>query len=305
MAQAERGSGRVLETQPSGNNARNVFLIIVLALLWGSSFMLMKQGLKAFSANQVASFRIFIAFVALLPVYLRIDLKGLKKKHFLGLFIVAVFGSGIPPYLFTWAQTHIASYVAGVLNALTPLMTMLFGYLLFSNKVQGSQILGVLIGFGGAALVILLRADMGFDQDMEYSLLVVLAAACYGVGANTLKAKLSDLSPFTITTLAFTIIGPFAGAYLWYSGAFQQLIDEPEARVALNYLLVLGVVGTAFALVLFNYLIKTVSALYASTVTYLIPIVALSWGVLDGEQIGMPHIAGLVLILAGIKLTGK
>lgn len=267
--------------------------------------MLMKQGLKVFTAQQVASFRIFIAFVALLPVYLRIDLKGLKKQHFFGLLIVALFGSGIPPYLFTWAQTHIASYMAGVLNALTPLMTMLFGYLLFRNKVLRSQILGVLIGFGGAALVILLRADMGFDQDMEYSLLVVLAAACYGVGANTLKAKLSDLSPFTITTLAFTIIGPFAGIYLWYTGAFQQIIDQPEARVALNYLLLLGVVGTAFALVLFNYLIKTVSALYASTVTYLIPIVALFWGVLDGEQIGIAHIAGLLLILAGIKLTGK
>lgn len=305
MAQTERGSEGVLKPEEAGHTVRNVFLIIILALLWGSSFMLMKQGLKVFSAQQVASFRIFIAFVALLPVYLRIDLEGLKRSHFFGLLVVALFGSGIPPYLFTWAQTHIASYVAGVLNALTPLMTMLFGYLLFRNKVRGSQILGVLIGFGGASLVILLRADMGFDQDMEYSLLVVLAAACYGLGANTLKAKLSDLSPFTITTLAFTIIGPFAGIYLWYTGAFQQIIDQPEARVALNYLLILGIVGTAFALILFNYLIKTVSALYASTVTYLIPIVALFWGVIDGEQIGIAHIAGLVLILAGIKLTGK
>lgn len=305
MAQTERRPEGVLSTAPQGNAARNVFLIIILALLWGSSFMLMKQGLKAFTAQQVASFRIFIAFVSLLPIYLRIDLKGLKKQHFWGLLVVALFGSGIPPYLFTWAQTHIASYVAGVLNALTPLMTLMFGYVLFRNVVKGSQVLGVLVGFLGASLVILLRADMSFDQDMEYSLLVVLAAACYGIGANTLKAKLSELSPFTITTLAFTIIGPFAGIYLWYTGAFRQIVEQQEAQVAVGYLLILGVVGTAFALILFNYLIKTVSALYASTVTYLIPIVALFWGVLDGEQIGIAHLAGLALILAGIKLTGK
>lgn len=267
--------------------------------------MLMKKGLVAFEAPQVGAFRIFIAFVSLLPMYLRINLTGITRSHWVGLLVVAVFGSGIPPFLFTLAQTHIASYVAGVLNALTPLATMLFGYLLFKTQVKYAQIVGVMIGFAGAAVIILMNADFGFDQDYEYSLLVVAAAACYGIGATTLKAKVSDLSPFTVTTLAFTIIGPFAGLYLWYSGAFSQLATDGAAQEAFGYLLILGVVGTAFALIMFNYLIQTVSALYASTVTYLIPLVAVAWGLLDGETIGMAHLIGMVLILAGIKLTGK
>lgn len=305
MAQAERGS---VITEPE-TTPRQRFLqlssIGVLALLWGSSFFLMKKALVVYSPTQVASYRIFIAFVSLLPLYLFINLKQFRRAHVLPLLVVAFFGSGIPPFLFTWAQTHIASYVAGVLNALTPLATMLFGYILYNNLVKGKQIIGVLVGFAGAAMVILLRADAAFDQDYEYSLLVVGAAVCYGFGATTLKAKLADLSPLAITTIGFTIIGPIAGSFLLWDGAFAKTWNEPAAQEALIYLLILGMVGTAFALVMFNYLIKTVSALYASTVTYLIPIVAMLWGVFDGETIGWAHLAGLVLILAGIRLTGK
>lgn len=307
MAQIKRRTGAVTTTSPESpkQQLRSILLILFLGLIWGSSFFLIKKGLVAFSAPQVGAFRIFIAFVSLLPMYLGIKLSGIKRDHWIGLTVVALFGSGIPPFLFSWAQTHIASYVAGVLNALTPLATMLFGYVLYKTVFQRSQIIGVLIGFVGAALIILFNADLGFDQDFEYSLLVVAAAACYGIGANTLKAKVSDLSPFTVTTLAFSIIGPFAGLYLWYSGAFTQIATEPAAQQAILYLVALGVIGTAFALVVFNYLIQSVSALYASTVTYIIPMVALMWGMLDGETIGLAHVAGLILILAGIKLTGK
>ncbi len=280
-------------------------MIIFLGAIWGSSFILMKKGLVAFSAPQVGAFRIFIAFLSMLPMYLFINIKTVQRRHWLPLWVVALFGSGIPPFLFTWAQLHIASYVAGVLNALTPLATMIFGYLLYKTVFRGSQIVGVLVGFAGAAMIILLNANFGFDQDFEYSLLVVAAASCYGIGATTLKAKVSDLTPFTVTTVCFSLIGPFAGTYLWYSGAFSQALVDPEAQKALGYLAILGIVGTAFSLIAYNYLIQKVSALYASTTTYVIPVIALLWGVLDGETIGPAHLIGLVLILAGIKLTGK
>lgn len=306
MAQTERGPVTPAEQEtPTRQRFLQISAIAFLALLWGSSFFLMKKAMLVYSPMQVASYRIFIAFISLLPLYLYISVKEIKRRHVLPLTVVAILGSGIPPFLFTWAQTHIASYVAGVLNALTPLATMLFGYLLYGNLVKGKQIGGVLVGFAGAAMVILLRADAAFDQDYEYSLLVVLAAVCYGIGATTLKAKLADLSPLAITTIGFTLIGPLAGAFLWYDGAFAKTWTEPAAQDALIYLLILGMVGTAFALVMFNYLIKTVSALYASTVTYLIPIVAMLWGMFDGETIGWAHLAGLALILTGIKLTGK
>lgn len=290
---------------PANSSAVNMLYIGILAALWGSSFILMKQGLKGFDPVQVACWRIFIAFLALLPLYARFSVRAFNKRHYTFLPIVALFGSGIPPFLFTWAQTHIASYVAGVINALTPLATLLFGFFLFRTKVRAMQVLGVFVGLSGAVMVILFNANFGLDQDFEYGLLVVLACICYGLGANLLKEKLYDLSPLAITAVGFSFIGPPCGFYLWYSGAFELALHNPASQTALGYLLILGIIGTAFALVLFNYLIKTISALYASTVTYLIPIVAVAWGMFDGESIGLAHVIGLALILAGIRLTGK
>lgn len=265
----------------------------------------MKLGLKAFSFTEVASWRIFFAFVALSLFWIRIPFSSISLTDWKYISVVALFGSGIPPFLFTLAQTQIPSAVAGVLNALTPLGTIIIGALMFRNVFNNNQLGGVFIGLLGAALIMFLRSDGNLDGNYLYSIPIVIASFCYGLGANTLKNKLQHLSPITITTAAFTLIGPPAGIYLWYTGAISQALTEPQATEAVGYIAILGVLGTAFALVLFNYLIKSVSALFASTVTYLMPIVSIGWGLFDGEALTWVHAVGMALILAGVWLTGR
>ncbi len=265
----------------------------------------MKLGLKAFSFTEVASWRIFLAFVALSVFWFRIPFKSISLTDWKYISVVAIFGSGIPPFLFTLAQTQIPSAVAGVLNALTPLGTIIIGAMMFGNVFNRNQIGGVFIGLLGAAMIMFLRSDGNLEGNYLYSIPIVIASFCYGLGANTLKNKLQHLSPITITTAAFTLIGPPTGLYLWYTGAFSAAATIPAATEAVAYIAILGVLGTAFALVLFNYLIKSVSALFASTVTYLMPIVSIAWGMFDGEALTWVHGAGMVLILVGVWLTGR
>lgn len=280
-------------------------LILVLSLLWGSSFILMKFGLLGFSFTQVASWRIFLAFLVLSVFWVRIPLKSITRQDWKYLTVVSIFGSGIPPFMFTLAQTQIPSAVAGVLNALTPLGTIIIGAFLFKNTFNNNQVTGVILGLLGAALIMFLRADGNFEGNYLYSLPIVFACICYGIGANTLKNKLQHLSPLTITTIAFTIIGIPAGIYLWLSGAMHAAVTNTTATEALGYIAILGIAGSAFAVVLFNYLIKSVSALFASTVTYLMPIVSIGWGFYFGEVFTWVHLAGMALILAGVWLTGR
>ncbi|CAN5434478.1 DMT family transporter [soil metagenome] len=280
-------------------------LILILSLLWGSSFILMKFGLTAFNFTQVASWRIFLAFLVLSLFWIKIPFKSITLADWKYILVVAVFGSGLPPFMFTLAQTHIPSAVAGVLNALTPLGTIIIGAFLFKNVFNSNQISGVVLGLLGAALIMFMRADGNFDGNYLYCLPIVFACICYGLGANTIKNKLQHLSPITITAAAFTIIGPPAGLYLWFSGAITEAITIPASAQALGYIAILGILGTALALVLFNYLIKSVSALFASSVTYLMPVVSIGWGYYFGESLTWVHGAGMALILLGVWLTGR
>ncbi len=280
-------------------------LILILSVLWGSSFILMKFGLEGFTFTQVASWRIFFAFLALSFFWLKIPFRSITKQDWKYILVVAIFGSAIPPYMFTLAQTHIPSAVAGVLNALTPLFTVLVGLLLFGSRFSNNQLAGVFIGLLGAILIMFLRADGNFDGNYLFCLPIVFACICYGIGANTLRHKLQHLPAITITTAGFTLIGPPTGVYLWLSGAMEKAATVPEATEAVGYIALLGVLGTAIALLMYNYLIKNTGALFASTVTYLMPVVSIGWGYYYGETLTWVHGAGMGLILAGVWLTSR
>jgi drug/metabolite transporter (DMT)-like permease len=280
-------------------------LLVILGITWGSSFILVKQGLKAFTPQQVASLRVFIAFLALVPFWLRVKKEEITSHNLKHSLVVGTIGSALPAFLFAYAQTHITSSVAGVLNSLTPLFTLITGYFAFKTSIRWMQVAGVLLGLAGAAMIIILRADGSYESDYSYALLILLAAFCYSISANTVKAKLTDISSVSLTTIAFTFTGPFAAIYLWYSGAFYALLHVPEAQHAVLYLLILGALGTAYAWFVYNYLIKETSALFASAVTYLMPLIAVMWGVFDGEPLGLMHIGGMALILLGVWLTGR
>ena len=273
----------------------------LLALTWGSSFILMKRALVFFSSTEVASFRIAIAALVLLPISLR-NLSKIKG-HFWPLLATGLFGNAIPAFLFALAQTQIPSGLTGILNSLTSLFTLLIGVVLFRSKTTFAQVSGVLIALVGAAGLIGFDNLFQFSEYGRYSLLVVAASGMYGIAVNTIKAELSEMRPTHITSLSFLMPGPLCALYLIFgTGFFHTASNNHESWIGIFYLSVLAIVGTAAAVIMFNRLIKETTAIFASTVTYLIPIVAVGWGVLDGELISVNDLLFMLLILTGIFL---
>lgn len=287
------------------NNLLAWGLLLILALIWGSSFILIKRGLDVYSAGEVGALRIISASVVLLPFAIS-RLKALKRKHWLLLFCVGMFGSFLPAFLFAKAQTNLPSSVAGIINALTPLFTMILGALFFTQRVNARTVLGLVIGFSGTLALILAGSGGEVKEFNFYALYVVLATIFYGANLNIIKFRIPDLTARTITSISLMIVGPAAAVYLFVFTDFIQTVRHAEgAAYSLGAVVLLGVMGTAFALILFNQLVKITSPIFTSSVTYIIPIIAVLWGILDGEELYPGHYAGLVLIIAGVYLANS
>lgn len=264
----------------------------------------MKRGMKVYSHNEVAALRIVISFLFLLPFLFKYIHK-VKKDRWKYLAIVGVFGSGIPAFLFTLAETGITSSLAGMLNSLTPFFTLILGVIIFKVPAVKGKFLGVFIGLIGAFGLIM---SNGFDIEntpFVYALLVVIATLCYAISVNTIKKYLGEINSIAITAISFLIIGIPAIIYLFFTDFVATTQTNPEATTALGYVAILAVIGTALSIIIFNQLIKYTSAVFASTVTYLIPIFAIFWGVIDGEEINFIQIVSIFIILVGIYFVNK
>jgi drug/metabolite transporter (DMT)-like permease len=280
-------------------------ILFFLMLVWGSSFILMKRGLEVFSSEEVGALRIVITFTAFLPVALK-RLSKVQGKTWLILAAASLTGSGIPPFLFAKAQTGIDSQLAGILNSLTPLFTMLVGLSFFRIKARWFNILGVFIGLGGAAGLLHISGDKEFAFNFRYAVYIILATICYAVNVNIIKAYLKDLDALSITAFSFFILGLPISIFLFFFTDFTyQLAHDPNVWKGLGYMAILALAGTALALILFNKLIKISTPLAASSVTYLIPIVAILWGVIDGETFKASYIFWIGLILGGVVLVNR
>ncbi|MBD79141.1 MAG: EamA family transporter [Crocinitomicaceae bacterium] len=279
--------------------------LAVLAIVWGSSFILMKRGLEFYSSIQVAEYRLFVAGISLLPIALRhLNKFPKKRKQQLGILFVALFGNFFPAFLFAEAQTKLPSGVTGMLNSLVPLFALIIGLIVFRTKSGINQFLGVALGLVGAITLIYFTSNGELGNiPFSYSLMVVSATVCYAISVNTIKAWLHEVPSVLITAFAFVFLGPFVTVGLFVEDFWSLPFSSTAHMGALGYLTILGVVGTGAAVLLFNQLIKFTSALFASSVTYLIPIVALAWGILDGESISLFQLAGLLLILGGVYLV--
>lgn len=299
------------------------FLLILLALIWGSSFILMKRGLLVFSPLEIGMLRISAAFVVLLPFAI-FHARKIPKSKWKYLLISGLIGNAIPAVLFPLAQTRLQSSVTGVLNGLTPLFTVLVGAIFFSQSLKYKQLIGLGIAFIGAGLLSIAKKGGGFGDINMYVFLVVLAAFFYGISLNVIKSKLSGIPSFPIASCAFLTVGIPAILFLFFGTPFLTHFDETElAKLSATiipissappillvwksffYIVILGVVGTAIALIIFNKLIQTTDAVFASTVTYIIPIVAIFWGVMDNEPLQTEHFVGMALIVFGVFVANR
>ena len=279
-------------------------ILIMLSVIWGSSFILIKRGLDAFSFEQVATIRIFIAFI-FLSLLGRKFYTNIPIKKLWPLFLTGVIGNGIPPFLFSKAQTYIDSGIIGILNVLTPLFTILIGILFYNLKVKIINYFGVVLGIIGTIYLLTPQSEQLNDKTLYYSIIAILGTVCYGWSANILKAHLEDLNAIQITTISFTFIGPWAGIYLFCGNFLEIMQSHPKALTSLVSIAILAIMSSAIAVIVFNNLIKMTGPLFATSCTYIIPIIAIIWGISDKEIIAMHHIIGFIIILSGVYLVNK
>ncbi len=293
-----------MEGREKGNKAITWSLITVLAVIWGSSFILMKKGLLIFSPVEMGAYRMFLSFLVMIPFSLKF-LKTVRPVQWKYICASGFLGNGIPSILFPYAQTMIASSMAGMLNSLTPVFTLIVGSFIFGIKVKKENAAGVFLGLAGAVTLILIHSKGAIGSNPAYGLYIVIATVCYAFSVNILRSKLFELEPVAITGFALMFAGVPAGLYLLTTSFYHTCITNPDAPLALLYISILSVMGTGVSTVLFNRLIKVTTALAASSVTYLIPIVAILWGVADEETIGLFHMLSMAGILGGVYLINK
>jgi len=287
------------------NRGTAVFLLIILTLIWGTSFILIKQGLKVFAPDEVGALRVTAAGLFLLPVAL-MRLKDLPKDSFWKLFVSGMMGIFIPSFLFATAQTRMDSSVAGMLNTLTPIFTLMIGAIIFKQKFKNLTVVGILLGFVGAIVLMFARSGGSLGAINVFALLIVVACIFYACNLNFIKYKITDLNALTITSVSVMLISPLAMIYLFgFSDFTTKLTTLDEAWKATGMVVLLGIMSTAIATFLFNRLVKISTPLFASSVTYLMPIVAVGWGLLDGELLGIGHFIGMTAVITGVYLANR
>lgn len=283
------------------------FFLLVLACIWGSSFILMKKGMfgenesPLLSAGQVAALRIFIAATVLIPITIKY-LSSIKKKDIIFFVMVGAFGNFIPAFLFTHAEKQLSSSFTGILNSLVPIFSVIVSAILFNHLIKKRALWGVLIGFVGTVLLILFKEGDISKFAIVPTLMVVFATFCYAISLNVIKEKLDHIHSVAIAAISLFFMIPGAIIMLVLDDKPIESIFYPQHLEALGYTSVLAIFGTSIALVMFNNLIKMSSTAFASSVTYLIPVVAIIWGVIFGESMSWSMVF-ISVILTGIYLV--
>ena len=283
-------------------NADNLLSMLFLCLIWGSSYILIKKALLFYEVREIAALRIGISCLLVLPFFPQ-AFRSIQKHHWPWVFLTGILGSALPALLFAIATTRVGSAVNGVLNALSPLFTLLSGILLFKEPFKPARFAGVLLGLAGAAWLILLSGKSFSSETPLYALLPVLATLCYGISSNIVRHKIGGLSPFHITTAAMTLTGIPLLIWAGLHGTFGKILSSSVALQHFGYLAILSIFGTFIAWLVFYRLVQRTDALFGMSVTYLIPLVAIAWGLADGEAFPATGYAALLFILSGVWLS--
>lgn len=288
----------------SDNNKKWVYLIL-LSIIWGSSYILIKKTLIGVSPLQLGSLRVIFTTMVLFILGFS-SLKKIPKDKWKWIVLTGYIGSFFPSFFFAFAQTEIDSGVAAILNSLTPLATLIIGVVFYKFIIDSKQILGVIIGLFGSFLLIYEGSTINPDQNFLFVGFIITASVCYATSVNMLKAHLQDVPAISIALGNFLCILPPALIILFYSGFMNiNVIESPKVQNALFYIIVLSVFGSAFAKILFNKFVQIASPVFASSVTYTLPVVAVMWGLLDGETINFRQILATIVILIGVYFANR
>jgi drug/metabolite transporter (DMT)-like permease len=275
-------------------------LLIVLSLIWGSSFILIKKSLEHFSPYQVGALRVLIAGIILMPVAVS-KYKLFPKKNLKWLLLAAFTGNFIPMFLFPIAETEVSSSIAGIINSMMPIFVIIVGALIWKFETTKRQMTGTLISFSGVCMLAFGGDGEGGTFKLIPILLLLLATLCYAISTTTVKSKLMDVSSTVLSAFvfAFVLFLPSVIA-LSFTGFFSAFSLNKDMMLGLMFVSLLSIFGTGLAMMMNYRLLKVSSPLFASTVTLLMPIVAIAWGILDGEKLSVLQFAGTGIIIAGL-----
>ncbi len=279
-------------------------MLIALALIWGSSFILIKKALVVFSPGALGALRITMAFLALLPMAIK-HIAKIERRKLPILFVLGFAGSLIPSFLFAIAETQLKSSLTGVINALTPVFVILIGIIFFHDRIITRKAIGIFIGFSGTIFMLLGASNFDLSEINYYALYVVAATVMYGINVNLIKHYLPNINALHITAVSLFLCSPFCVGYLFFTDIDVTYASADNFWSAFAYVSLLGIFGTAIALIIFNKLVQIANPLFASSVTYLIPIVAIGWGLMDGETLNLYQYLGVGIILGGVYIANK
>ena len=286
-------------------NQKKWFYLIVLSIIWGSSFILIKKGLVGLSPMQLGALRVIISGLILLLIGYK-SLKTIARKNYIWIIITALLGTFFPAFLFAFAETEVDSAIVSILNSLVPLNTILFGLAVFKISSTKRQAMGVIIGFIGTTILIASGAQLNPHQNYLYAGFVIIATIMYAMSVNIIKKHLQDEKPLAIATGNFVVIIIPALIVLYFSDFFtEETFNKEGIYLSIFYIVLLSAFGTALAKVMFNKLIQMSSPVFAASVTYMMAIVAVLWGLFDGEKIGFIQALGGLIILSGVYLANK
>lgn len=276
-------------------------LFALLSLIWGSSFILMKKSAEQLSGWQIGAVRIFSASLAFLP-FAVFHIRQLPRAKIAVVLLTGFLGNLFPAFLFGLAIQHNGeSSLAGILNSLTPLFVILIGILFFRANVQRKKLAGVLVGFVGLFVLSASKGPLTFDS-AGFTLLILLATVFYGLNVNIVGTYLNGLHPVKTATVSIGFLSFPTALVLWLA---PVSLSTQEMRTSVGASVLLGLMGSAAATVIFYTLIKKAGGLFASLVTYAVPVVAIGWGLVYQEAIGLVQIGCLGIILCGVWLANK
>ena len=285
-------------------NLRKWGTLIILSVIWGSSYILIKKGLTGLTPVQLGSLRVIITTILIAPIGYN-KIKHIPKNKMKWVAVSAFVGSFFPAYLFAFAETEISSSVTAVMVSLTPLFTLLISVIIFGEELLKKQVIGVIIGFLG--IVVLINIELlSSSFNILYVMFIVLAAFCYAVNANLLKYKLPNIPALGIVFMSFLFMFIPAFIVLFFSDfPFSDFTSDPLILESIIYIVILALFGTAIAKVMYIKLQAISTPVFSVSTTYLMPVVAIFWGLLDGEEFKLTQFIGTSIILIGVYLVTK